>query len=147
MSETPARVSIPKGREPKASEARVTYMVDSAQADVEAKRLESDLRRVLDQSYWREPLTNGYVRFTIIGTTKFSGTFNGKQEFVNKVAISDMFEVQAGHLALAKVPDSDTKPFAEKMVTDHQKTTSELKSLVDSGKLKVRLPTALDSTH
>jgi ketosteroid isomerase-like protein len=25
------------------------------------------------------------VRFTIIGSTKFSGTFNGKQEFINKV--------------------------------------------------------------
>ena len=25
------------------------------------------------------------IRFTIIGTTKFSGTFNGKQEFINKV--------------------------------------------------------------
>ena len=25
------------------------------------------------------------VRFTIIGTTRFSGTFNGKQEFINKV--------------------------------------------------------------
>jgi putative membrane protein len=69
------------------------------------------------------------------------------QEFVNKVAISDMFEVQAGQLALAKAPDADTKPFAEKMVTDHQKTSSELKSLIDGGKVKAKLPTALDSTH
>jgi putative membrane protein len=69
------------------------------------------------------------------------------QEFVNKVAISDMFEVQAGQLALAKAPDADTKPFAEKMVTDHQKTSSELKSLVEGGKVKAKLPTALDSTH
>jgi putative membrane protein len=69
------------------------------------------------------------------------------QEFVDKVAISDMFEVQAGQLALAKAPDADTKPFAEKMVTDHQKTPSELKSLIDGGKVKAKLPTALDSTH
>jgi putative membrane protein len=69
------------------------------------------------------------------------------QEFVDKVAISDMFEVQAGQLALAKAPDADTKPFAEKMVTDHQKTSSELKSLIDGGKVKAKLPTALDSTH
>jgi putative membrane protein len=69
------------------------------------------------------------------------------QEFVNKVAISDMFEVQAGQLALAKSPDNDTKPFAEKMVSDHQKTSSELKALIDSGKVKAKLPTALDSTH
>ena len=33
------------------------------------------------------------------------------------------------------------------MVTDHQKTSSELKSLIDGGKVKAKLPTALDSTH
>src|SRR4029450_2440480 len=58
------------------------------------------------------------------------------QDFVNKVAISDMFEVQASQIALAKQADADTKPFAEKMVTDHQKTSSELKALVDGGKVK-----------
>jgi putative membrane protein len=57
------------------------------------------------------------------------------QEFVNKVAISDMFEIQSSRLALTKQPDKDTKPFAEKMVRDHQKTSNELKSLVDSGKV------------
>jgi len=69
------------------------------------------------------------------------------QEFINKVAVSDMFEVQAGQLALAKAPDADTKPFAQKMVTDHQKTSSELKSLIDGGKVKATLPSALDSQH
>ena len=69
------------------------------------------------------------------------------QEFVNKVAISDMFEIQSSRLALTKQPDKDTKPFAEKMVRDHQKTSNELKSLVDSGKVKAKLPTVLDSEH
>jgi putative membrane protein len=69
------------------------------------------------------------------------------QDFVNEVAISDMFEIQASQLALSKEPDRDTKPFAQKMVTDHQKTSSELKSLIDSGKVKATLPSALDSDH
>ena len=71
------------------------------------------------------------------------------QDFVNKVAISDMFEIQSSQLALAKQADADTKPFAEKMVQDHQKTSSELKAMVDGGKVKVKatLPTALDSEH
>jgi predicted outer membrane protein len=38
------------------------------------------------------------------------------QDFVNKVATSDMFEIQASQLALSKQADADTKPFAEKMV-------------------------------
>jgi putative membrane protein len=69
------------------------------------------------------------------------------QDFVNKVAISDMFEIQSSQLALAKQADADTKPFAEKMVQDHQKTSSELKALVDGGKVKATLPTALDPQH
>ena len=69
------------------------------------------------------------------------------QDFVNKVAVSDMFEIQSSQIALAKQADADTKPFAEKMVQDHQKTSSELKALVDSGKVKAKLPAALDSQH
>jgi len=69
------------------------------------------------------------------------------QEFVMKVAMSDMTEIQMSELALGKQPDTDTKPFAERMVKDHQQTSKELKSLVDSGKVKVTLPTALDVEH
>jgi len=69
------------------------------------------------------------------------------QDFVNKIAISDMFEVQSSQLALEKQPDRDTKPFAQRMVKDHQQTTKELKALVDGGKVKATLPTALDSEH
>ena len=69
------------------------------------------------------------------------------QDFVNKVAISDMFEIQSSRLALSKNPGADTKPFADKMVADHEKTSSELKSLVNSGKVKATLPTDLDSEH
>src|SRR3954449_1970593 len=69
------------------------------------------------------------------------------QDFVNKVAVSDMFEIQSSQLALSKQADTDTKPFAEKMVQDHQKTSAELKAMVDGGKVKATLPTALDTQH
>jgi uncharacterized protein len=36
------------------------------------------------------------VRFTIIGTSKFSGTFNGKQEFVNKVLMPLSAQLEGG---------------------------------------------------
>ena len=58
-----------------------------------------------------------------------------------------MFEIQSSQLALSKQADADTKPFAEKMVQDHQKTSNELKALVDGGKVKATLPTALDAEH
>jgi putative membrane protein len=69
------------------------------------------------------------------------------QDFVNKVAISDMFEIQSSQLALSKEPDADTKPFADKMVQDHQKTSSELKAVVEGSMVKLILPTTMDFEH
>jgi ketosteroid isomerase-like protein len=36
------------------------------------------------------------LRFTIIGTTKFSGTFDGKQEFINKVLAPLSAQLEGG---------------------------------------------------
>ena len=69
------------------------------------------------------------------------------QDFVTKVAVSHMMEIQSSQLALARQPDADTKPFAEKMVHDHQQTSRELKALVDSGRVKASLPSTLDAEH
>jgi putative membrane protein len=67
-------------------------------------------------------------------------------DFVKEVAISDMFEVESNKLAQAK-GNAPEKAFASQMVTDHTKTSTELKGLVSSGKVKAELPTALDSSH
>jgi putative membrane protein len=66
------------------------------------------------------------------------------QEFVTKVAISDMFEIQSGKIATQK-GNANIKSFAERMVKDHTKTSQELKSMVENG--KARLPTTLDGEH
>jgi len=68
-------------------------------------------------------------------------------EFVKKVAISDMFEIESSKLADKQKADADSKAFAKKMITDHGKTTRELKSMVQGGKVKAELPTALDDEH
>jgi putative membrane protein len=67
-------------------------------------------------------------------------------DFVKEVAISDMFEIQSNKLAQDK-GNAQEKSFASQMVTDHTKTSTELKSLVTSGKVKAELPNALDSSH
>jgi putative membrane protein len=67
-------------------------------------------------------------------------------DFVKEVAISDMFEIQSSKLAQDKGSASE-KSFASQMVTDHTKTSTELKGLVSSGKVKADVPTALDSSH
>jgi putative membrane protein len=67
-------------------------------------------------------------------------------DFVKEVAISDMFEIQSNKLGQDK-GNAAEKSFASQMVTDHTKTSTELKGLVSSGKVKADLPTALDSSH
>jgi putative membrane protein len=69
------------------------------------------------------------------------------QDFVNKAAISDMFEIQSSQLAQQKDKQKLDKKFAKHMIKDHTKTTKQLKTMVESGKVKAELPTALDSEH
>jgi len=67
-------------------------------------------------------------------------------DFVKEVAISDMFEIESNKVAEQK-GNAQEKSFARQMVTDHTKTSTELKALVSSGKVKAELPTAIDSSH
>jgi putative membrane protein len=67
-------------------------------------------------------------------------------DFVKEVAISDMFEIESSKLAQQK-GNAPEKTFASQMVTDHTKTSTELKGLVTGGKVKADLPTAMDSSH
>ncbi|WP_316224366.1 MULTISPECIES: DUF4142 domain-containing protein [unclassified Bradyrhizobium] len=67
-------------------------------------------------------------------------------DFVKEVAISDMFEIESSKLGEEK-GTAQEKTFARQMVTDHTKTSSGLKSMVTSGKVKAELPTALDNSH
>lgn len=67
-------------------------------------------------------------------------------DFVKEVAISDMFEIESSKLAEQK-GTAQEKSFAQQMITDHTKTSSELKGLVGNGKVQATLPTMLDSSH
>jgi len=67
-------------------------------------------------------------------------------DFVQKVAISDMFEIQSSRLAQQKSNNDGVKTFAQHMVTDHTKTTDELKPIAQ--KIQgVQIPVQLDATH
>lgn len=80
------------------------------------------------------------------GVNSVLGVAPTTADFVKEVAISDMFELQSNKLGAEKGNAAD-KHFAEQMITDHTKTSNELKGLVTSGKVKAELPTALDSAH
>jgi putative membrane protein len=67
-------------------------------------------------------------------------------DFVKEVAMSDMLEIESSKLAQQRGP-ADIKTFADQMIADHTKTSSELKHMVKEGGVKTELPTALDNKH
>ena len=68
-------------------------------------------------------------------------------DFVQKAAMSDIYEVQAGKLAAEKGQPDDVKQFGQQMVDAHTKNTEELTGIVKSKNIKVDLPTKLDAKH
>jgi putative membrane protein len=65
-------------------------------------------------------------------------------DFIKEAATSDMLEIESSKLAQQK-GNATEKTFAGQMITDHTKTSSELKSLVSSD-LKAAIPTTLDDS-
>jgi putative membrane protein len=80
------------------------------------------------------------------GVNSALGVSPSTADFVKEAAISDMFEIQSSQLA-AQRANEPTKVFASQMITDHQKTPNELKSMVQSGKAEASVPLDLDSSH
>ena len=65
-------------------------------------------------------------------------------DFIKEAATSDMLEIDAAKISEQK-GNADEKQFAQQMITDHTKTSSELKGLVPAD-MKSALPTALDDS-
>lgn len=66
------------------------------------------------------------------------------EDFIKEAATSDMLEIDAAKIAQQK-GNADEKQFAQQMITDHTKTSSELKGIVPAD-MKSALPTALDDS-
>src|SRR6201986_144855 len=67
------------------------------------------------------------------------------QDFITEAANSDMTEIAAAKIAQEK-GNADEKKFAAQMVTDHTKTTADIKAMVASGDVKAEIPATLDSS-
>ena len=76
------------------------------------------------------------------GVNSVLGVAPKTEDFIKEAATSDMLEIEAAKIAQQK-GNADEKKFAEAMITDHTKTSSELKGLV-SGEMKSAIPAALD---
>jgi putative membrane protein len=68
------------------------------------------------------------------------------KKFVADAAMTDMFEIQAGQLALKKADGPAFQDLAQMTILDHTKTSQQLKQMAPSLR-GVQLPLELDSTH
>ena len=67
--------------------------------------------------------------------------------FINMAAISDMYEVTAGKIALQRSSSPAVKEFAQKMVDAHTMTTEKLKGLIAANDITVTPPAHVDGLH
>ncbi len=67
------------------------------------------------------------------------------RNFVEKAAISDMYEIESSRLALERSTVQPVKDFAQMMIDAHTATSAELTSLVSGA--GVMAPTAMDNDH
>lgn len=68
------------------------------------------------------------------------------EDFVKEASMSDIFEIESSKLALQK-GSAATKAFAQQMIDAHEKTTSELKGLIDGGKVTAPAATGMSDAQ
>jgi putative membrane protein len=78
------------------------------------------------------------------GVNSVFGVAPRTQDFVTEAAQSDMFEIKSSTLAATKTT-GDVQAFAKQMVTDHTKTTNDLKGLVST--TRASSPTAMSTSQ
>jgi putative membrane protein len=80
----------------------------------------------------------------LVGTVSAEMTHTTKG-FVTAAATSDMYEVEAGHIAMDRGQTQAVKDFGRQMVAAHTKTTDKLKGILASGKAPVTPPAHVDN--
>ncbi|MBX9826094.1 MAG: DUF4142 domain-containing protein [Xanthobacteraceae bacterium] len=80
------------------------------------------------------------------GVNAFFGASPSTEDFVHQMALGEMFETELARLANER-GGAKTKAFAEQLLKDHRETTAHIKALVQGGRVKVSLPTALGAAQ
>ena len=67
------------------------------------------------------------------------------EEFVTRMSVAGLAEVELGKLASERTMDADVKAFAQMMVRDHSRANDELSKI--ASQLNIQVPTELDPMH
>ncbi|NNM74998.1 DUF4142 domain-containing protein [Enterovirga aerilata] len=81
------------------------------------------------------------------GVNSMLGIAPKTEDFVKEAASSDMFEIQSSQLAVERAADERVKTFAQQMITDHTKTSTEMKGMVQAGTVKAEIPAEMLPSH
>jgi len=103
------------------------------------------MKRILFAAAWMASCATASYAQSVgekTGVNSVLGIAPKTEDFIKEVAMSDMLEIESAKIAAQK-GNADEKKYAEAMIADHTKTSSELKSLVPAD-LKAALPAALD---
>jgi len=65
--------------------------------------------------------------------------------YIPQSAISDMYEIEAGQLALIRAKAPEVKAFARMMIEDHKKSSAALKQFVADHPVNIAAPTNMDA--
>ena len=81
------------------------------------------------------------------GAASGLSTTPGTTEYVQQSAMTDLFEITASRMALEKSQNSEVRDFARQMVSDHGRSTAELRQALKDGKVMMTVPASLDRQH
>ncbi|MDX3930178.1 MAG: DUF4142 domain-containing protein [Shinella sp.] len=65
--------------------------------------------------------------------------------YIPAAANSDMYEIEAGKLAMERASRPEVKAFAQRMITDHEKTAKALRGFVESNPVNIAVPSHMDA--
>jgi len=77
----------------------------------------------------------------------FAETPPNAQEFAQRVAMSDMYELAAARVAMKRAEGTPTREFAQMMITDHTRSSQALKEAVAASGQTLAMPDKLDAEH
>jgi putative membrane protein len=69
------------------------------------------------------------------------------QQFAETAALSDMYEIESSRLALDKGESAQTREFAQMMITDHTRSSENLKAAIEASGQSLALPGEIDAAH
>lgn len=65
-------------------------------------------------------------------------------DYVRQSAMTDLFGITSSRVALEKSQNPEVRDFAQQMMSDHGRSTADLKQALKDGKVMMTVPTSLD---